>query len=133
MRAALVLLPSQREGFGLPVVEALACGTPVICSDLPVLREVGGEAARYCRVADIEGWAETIISLLRAKSEAQSAGTSEFDKRRELCLAQAARFSWSEYARRMVEIYQHVLRTAEISQVALKTGLRSEPRVLLPR
>jgi glycosyltransferase involved in cell wall biosynthesis len=41
-RAAIVVLPSAREGFGLPVVEAMACGTPVVCSDIPVLREVGG-------------------------------------------------------------------------------------------
>ena len=44
-RAALALLPSEREGFGLPLVEALACGTPVVASDIPVLREVGGDAA----------------------------------------------------------------------------------------
>ena len=45
-RASVVVLPSDREGFGLPVVEAMACGTPVIASDIPALREVGGSAAR---------------------------------------------------------------------------------------
>src|ERR1044072_1632620 len=46
-RAALLLQPSEREGFGLPVVEAEASGLPVLASDLPVLREVGGAAAGY--------------------------------------------------------------------------------------
>ena len=47
-RATLVLQPSEREGFGLPVIEALASGTPVVASDLAVLREVGGSAVEYC-------------------------------------------------------------------------------------
>ena len=55
-RAALVLQTSESEGFGLPVVEAMACGAPVIASDLAVLREVGGEAARFCPVGDVEAW-----------------------------------------------------------------------------
>ena len=41
-RAAMTLLPSESEGFGLPVLESLACGTPVVLSDIPVLREIGG-------------------------------------------------------------------------------------------
>ena len=45
-RAALVLIPSDREGFGLPAVEATACGTPVIASDIPAIVEVGGDAGR---------------------------------------------------------------------------------------
>ena len=52
-RAALVLLPSDREGFGLPVVEAMACGTPVVASDIPALREIGGDAAAYCAPGDV--------------------------------------------------------------------------------
>ena len=44
-RSALLLMPSEREGFGLPVLEALACGTPVVASDVAALREVGGFAA----------------------------------------------------------------------------------------
>ena len=46
-RAAVVAYPSEMEGFGLPMAEALACGTPVVALDTPVAREVGGEAALY--------------------------------------------------------------------------------------
>ena len=46
-RASVVVLPSDREGFGLPVVEAMACGTPVMASDIPALREVGGTRRVY--------------------------------------------------------------------------------------
>ena len=48
-RASLVLVPSEAEGFGLPVAEALACGVPLLASDIPVLREVGGDAVAATR------------------------------------------------------------------------------------
>src|SRR6202022_4522805 len=48
-RAALLLLPSDAEGFGLPLLEALACGCPVVASDLPVLAEIGASAVTYGR------------------------------------------------------------------------------------
>ena len=57
-RARLLLQTSDAEGFGLPPIEAMACGCQVIASDLPVLREVGGTAAAYCAVGDIQGWTE---------------------------------------------------------------------------
>ena len=104
-RAALVLLPSEREGFGLPVVEALACGTPVVASRLPVLREVGGEAAVYCPVGDIASWTEAVAPLLVEKDR----DPQRWDERRRSAIAQAALFSWTEYARKMVSIYRELL------------------------
>jgi glycosyltransferase involved in cell wall biosynthesis len=107
-RAALVLLPSEREGFGLPIVEAMACGTPVVASDLPPLREVGGDAVTYCRTADVESWVETIAALLREKKEQ----TDAWAQRRSDGIEQAANFTWSECATKTIEVYRSVLSDA---------------------
>jgi glycosyltransferase involved in cell wall biosynthesis len=53
--AQALVFPSDDEGFGLPTVEALACGTPVVASDIPVLREVLGERATFVDAGDLEG------------------------------------------------------------------------------
>jgi len=104
-RAAIVLQPSEREGFGLPVVEAMACGTPVVASDLAVLREVGGTAAAYCPVGALSAWTETVTQLLSERSEQPQ----RWHERRVAGIAQAANFSWAEYARKMVAIYRQLL------------------------
>jgi glycosyltransferase involved in cell wall biosynthesis len=65
--AAALLLPSRYEGFGLPVLEALAAGTPVLASDLPVLREVGGSHARYLPVDDVDAWAEALSGAVAVR------------------------------------------------------------------
>lgn len=104
-RAALVLQPSEREGFGLPVIEAMACGTPVVASDIPALREVGGEAATYCAVADVSAWSEAVIQLLIEWRQ----HPDRWFARRSAGIAQAAKFSWADYTRRMVAFYQELL------------------------
>src|SRR2546426_2010130 len=101
-RAALVLLPSEREGFGLPVVEAMACGTPVVASDLDVLREVGGSAATYCPVGEVAAWSKSVTEMLRLRCTDER----QWDKLRTAGITQAAKFTWSEYASRMVNIYK---------------------------
>ena len=108
-RAALVLVPSDAEGFGLPVIEALAVGTPVLASDLPALREAGGEAASYAPVADVEAWTVGVRALLAERRDAPA----RWDDRRQHCRRQGAQFSWDEAARRTVAIYHHVLSAAE--------------------
>lgn len=62
--ASLLALPSLYEGFGLPVVEAFAAGTPVVASDLPVLREVAQGAALFAPPHEVEAWADMLARLL---------------------------------------------------------------------
>lgn len=104
-RAALLLFPSTREGFGFPVVEAMACGTPVIASDIAVLREVGGEAATYCPVANISAWTGAATRLVRERQ----LDPDRWETYRAAGLAQASKFTWTEYARQMVDVYRQLL------------------------
>ena len=97
-RALLVALPSLYEGFGLPIVEAFAAGTPVVASDLPVLREVAGEAALFAAPADVEAWVAALERLL-----------VDGDLRRDLAargLARAARFDWRRAAAAHVAVWR---------------------------
>jgi glycosyltransferase involved in cell wall biosynthesis len=64
--ARAVLMPSRAEGFGLPIIEALALGTPVLASDLPAHREVGESLAIYLDPDDADGWLAAIERLLDA-------------------------------------------------------------------
>jgi len=104
-RAWLLLQPSAAEGFGLPVAEAQSCGTPVVASDLPVMREVGGPAAAYCPVADVGAWTEIVTSMLTERRRRPL----EWNARRRAGIRHAARFSWPETTRQMVAIYQRLL------------------------
>lgn len=108
-RADLLLHTAEAEGFGLPLIEAMGCGCPVVASDIPVLREVGAQAAMYCPVDAVEVWKEQVLLLLEEKRRDSAA----WQFRRDLALAHAARFSWVENARRTADIYRKVLNTHE--------------------
>jgi glycosyltransferase involved in cell wall biosynthesis len=103
-RAALLLQPSDAEGFGLPVAEALACGTAVLASDIPALREVGGEAAVYCPVAAASAWADSALRLLDERQAQHNA----WNARRQAGLARANLFTWSAHVREVVRIYHSI-------------------------
>jgi glycosyltransferase involved in cell wall biosynthesis len=104
-RATVVLQPSDREGFGLPVAEAMACGTPVVASDLKPLREVGGQVASYCPVGDVRAWAAAVSALL---DERRGDGDA-WARRRAAAIADARRFSAIEHARKMLNVYRELL------------------------
>lgn len=96
--ALAFVFPSLYEGFGLPVLEAMTCGTPVIASDRTSLPEVVGEGGILVDPEDVEEIAKAMKALL-----------SDNDLRAELeqrALAQAARFSWEKTAQKTLEIYR---------------------------
>ena len=97
--AAAVLVTSESEGFGLPVIEALACGALVVASDIPVLREVGGEACLYCPVGDVRVWATQVVDAL-AGDAAPPLSTR---------LTQAAGYSWTNHARIVLDAYRRLV------------------------
>jgi glycosyltransferase involved in cell wall biosynthesis len=113
-RATIALMTSDREGFGLPVVEAMACGTPIVASDIAALREVGGDAASYASVGDLDGWRQTVTHLLDEKD----ARPVEWARRRDAALARASLFSWSAYARRMEALYTRLAGAPRMEGVA---------------
>ena len=88
--AAAFAFPTTSEGFGMPVLEAMREGTPVVCSDLPVLREAGGDAARYLPALEPAAWAAALAELLAdpaARAALAAAGR-----------ARAAAFTWARAA-----------------------------------
>jgi glycosyltransferase involved in cell wall biosynthesis len=95
--AACAAFPTLGEGFGLPVVEALARGVPVACSDIPVLREVGGEHPSYFDLADPAG-------AVRAVGRALERGHGDAAAR-----AWAGRFTWEAAARGTFEAYERAI------------------------
>ena len=100
-RADVLLLTSEREGFGLPLVEAMACGTPVIATDLPVFRETGGQVAVFCAAGDLNAWRDA-FDALRSETPNRKA------RRHHQGVAQANRFSWPRFAAAMAQIYGEV-------------------------
>ena len=70
--AVAVLVPSRKEGFGLPVLEAMSAGVPVLASDTPALREVGGDAASYLPPDDPGAWADAISAAAGLSAEERS-------------------------------------------------------------
>lgn len=95
--ADLFVLPSLYEGFGLPVLEAMACGVPVVCSDRASLPEVAGDAALLVDPVDVDGLASAIRSVLTDTAKA------EFLRIRGL--ARAAQFSWRRTAEETLKAY----------------------------
>jgi glycosyltransferase involved in cell wall biosynthesis len=115
MRNSLALCaPSLAEGFGLPPLEALAMGTPVLASDIPAHREVLGEAAELLPPTEPEAWSAALLRI---------AGDSDLRAQRaRRGRAQAAEFTWIRTARQTEALYREVLGEEQ------KSGAREKRR-----
>lgn len=99
--ATLYVQPSIYEGFGLPVLEALSCGTPVICTNFGSLKEVGGEAAVYFDPTNVRQFIQVAEEILQSSSLQKKLSI--------LALKQAAKFSWDKVENQTVGVYKKVL------------------------
>lgn len=96
--AVMLVFPSAGEGFGLPPLEAMACGIPAIVSDIPALREVYSDAAFLVKADDLEGWCEAMKNV---------AGNGELRERlRQAGLRLAGRYRWETMAQELLKVYQ---------------------------
>lgn len=99
--AVAVVVPSLKEGFGLPVLEAMQAGVPVVASDTPALREVGGDGPRYEGPFHTAGWADAIAEAWQ-EPEVRKAASIGGPSR-------AMQFSWSRTTELILDAYDQVL------------------------
>ena len=99
--ADVFVFPSLYEGFGIPLIEAMACGTPVVCSDWSLFREVCGDAALFADPRDAGALSDAILDVLERPELARRLG--------ELGLERARAFTWERTARETLEVYREVV------------------------
>jgi glycosyltransferase involved in cell wall biosynthesis len=119
--ADLFVFPSLYEGCGLPVLEAMACGTPVVTSNTSSLPEVAGDAALQCDPEDVPALAQAMHDLLRDPARQHDL--------RERGRAWAQTFSWERTATETLQVYQQLAagRTTNGTARPPRAGLRPEP------
>ena len=93
--ATALVSASKDEGFGIPLVEAMSLGTPIVVSDIPIFHEIGGEAALFAPVDEPDAFAEAITSLTDAQTWDEVSARSKI---------QAAQFSWKKSASDLLNV-----------------------------
>lgn len=99
--ASAFVFPSLMEGFGIPVLESMACGTPVICSNVTSLPEVAGEAAIFFNPLDVPEMAEAIFRVLTDEGLRNDLIKKGFKRSKE--------FSWEKTAKETLKVYKEVV------------------------
>lgn len=97
--ATALVHASREEGFGIPLVEAMGRGTPVVVADTPIFREIGGSAALYAAPDDAPGFAQRVRELL---------APGEWEARSQAGYAQAARFDWGRSAGILLQLLREL-------------------------
>jgi glycosyltransferase involved in cell wall biosynthesis len=103
--ARIFVLPSQIEGFGLTALEAAAVGTPVVCSDIPALREIMGQGAEYFDPENLDNMAEVLENLWHNDRRLEELANSG--------LSRSKHFSWSRAAEETIKLYESALSKSE--------------------
>jgi glycosyltransferase involved in cell wall biosynthesis len=101
----MMVFPSLFEGFGMPVLEAMACGCPVVCSNVTSLPEVGGDAVHYFDPSSPEQIADSIIKIWNDEAVLRDLA--------EKGIVRAKLFSWERTARETLNVYHQTINKPE--------------------
>ena len=99
--ADVFVFPSFYEGFGIPLIEAMACGTPVVCSDWELFHEVCGKAALFADPYRPDAFAEAIAQVLTDHSLAATLSKRGLER--------AMMFTWEQTARKTLAVYHQMM------------------------
>lgn len=115
--AEMFVFPSVYEGFGLPVVEAMACGTPVVTGSVAALNEVAGDAAERVEVLDAAALGDTLVALALNRERREDLAR--------LGLSRAAEFSWQRAAADTLNVYRQAAAQPQADRATAPAALQS--------